>query len=133
MRFLGFSPGERTPGENTIRHFRNRMTETGTFLRVMKAFDWQLHKKGYILMSGQIVDASLVPAPKQRNNDGERDPIKAGKSTDEIWPDEPAKAAQKDTDALDAQDRRQGALSRGRHAPAHDRYPGVRLQKPHQH
>ena len=50
------------PDENTIRHFRNRMIETGTLKRVMKAFDWQLHKKGYIPMSGQIVDATLVPA-----------------------------------------------------------------------
>lgn len=96
---LGFSLGDRTPDENTIRHFRNRMTETGTLKRVMKAFDWQLHKKGYIPMSGQIVDASLVPAPKQRNSDGERAAIKAGKTADEIWSDEPAKAAQKDTDA----------------------------------
>lgn len=99
MRFLGFSLGARTPDENTIRHFRNRMNETGTLKRVMKAFDWQLHKKGYIPMSGQIVDASLVPAPKQRNTDGERDAIKGGQSADEIWPDEPAKATQKDTDA----------------------------------
>ena len=99
MRFLGFSLGDHTPDENTIRHFRNRMTETGTLKRVMKAFDWQLHKKGYIPTSGQIVDASLVPAPKQRNTDGEREAIKAGKTAREIWPDEPAKAAQKDTDA----------------------------------
>ncbi|WP_198669787.1 transposase [Pelagibacterium sediminicola] len=80
MRFLGFSLGDRTPDENTIRHFRNRMTETGTLKRVMKAFDWQLHRKGYIPMSGQIVDASLVPAPKQRNTDSERDAIKSGKT-----------------------------------------------------
>ena len=65
----------------------------------MKAFDWQLHKKGYIPMSGQIVDASLVPAPKQRNTDAEKDAIKAGKSAAEIWPDAPNKAAQKDTNA----------------------------------
>ena len=50
-------------------------------------------------MSGQIVDASLVPAPKQRKMDAEKEAIKAGKSADEIWPDEPNKAAQKDTDA----------------------------------
>ncbi|QHD70732.1 IS5 family transposase (plasmid) [Sphingobium yanoikuyae] len=99
MRFLGFALGDRTPDENTIRHFRNRMTETGTLKRVMKAFDWQLHKKGYIPMSGQIIDASLVPAPKQRNTDGERQAIKDGKSAQDIWPDDPAKAAQKDTDA----------------------------------
>ena len=99
MRFLGFALGEPMPDENTIRHFRNRMTETGTLKRVMKAFDWQLKKKGYIPMSGQIVDASLVPAPKQRNTDGERQAIKDGKSAKEIWPDEPNKAAQKDTNA----------------------------------
>lgn len=89
----------RRPDENTIRHFRNRLTETGTLKRVMKAFDWQLQKKGYIPMSGQIVDASLVPAPKQRNTEGEKQAVKEGKSAREIWPGEPAKAAQKDVDA----------------------------------
>ena len=67
MRFLKFDLGGPTPDENTIRLFRNKLTETGTLRRVMKAFDWQLQTKGYIPMSGQIVDASLVPAPKQRN------------------------------------------------------------------
>ena len=99
MRFLGFDLGGPTPDENTIRLFRDKLTETGTLKRVMKAFDWQLQKKGYIPMSGQIVDASLVPAPKQRNTDGEKEAIKAGKSAREIWPDEPNKAAQKDVDA----------------------------------
>jgi len=107
MRFFGFDLGAPTPDENTIRHFRNRMTETGTLKRVMKAFDWQLKKKGYIPMAGQacpghrsgIVDASLVPAPKQRNTKDEKAAIKAGKSAAEIWPDQPNKAAQKDVDA----------------------------------
>jgi transposase len=99
LRFLGFELGGATPDENTIRHFRNRMTETGTLKRVMKAFDRQLHKQGYIPMSGQIADASLVPAPKQRNNDDEKAALKAGKSSKDIWPDEPDKAAQKDVDA----------------------------------
>jgi hypothetical protein len=85
--------------EQTIRLFRNKLTETGTLKRVMKAFDWQLRKKGYIPMSGQIVDASLGPAPKQRNTEPEKAAIKAGKSAREIWPDEPDKAAQKDVDA----------------------------------
>ena len=50
----------------------------------MKGFGWQLYKKGYIPMSGQIpkssprTDVSLVPAPKQRNTNGEREAIKAG-------------------------------------------------------
>ena len=99
MRFLGFDLGGPTPDENTIRLFRNKLTETGTLKRVMKAFDWQLHKKGYIPIGGQIVDASLVPAPKQRNTEDEKAAIKAGKTAREIWPDQPAKAAQKDTQA----------------------------------
>jgi IS5 family transposase len=99
MRFLGFDLGGPTPDENTIRLFRNKLTETGALKRVMKAFDWQLQKKGYIPMSGQIIDASLVPAPKQRNTDAEKEAIKAGKTASEIWPNEPNKAAQKDTDA----------------------------------
>ena len=99
MRFLGFDLGAPTPDENTIRLFRNKLTQTGTLERVMQAFDWQLKKKGYIPMSGQIVDASLVPAPKQRNTDAEKAAVKAGRSAHEIWPDEPDKAAQKDTDA----------------------------------
>lgn len=99
MRFLNFDLGGPTPDENTIRLFRNKLTETGTLKRVMKAFDWQLQKKGYIPMSGQIIDASLVPAPKQRNSDAEKAAIRDGKAASEIWPDEPNKAAQKDTDA----------------------------------
>lgn len=35
MRFLGFDLGGPTPDENTIRHFRNRLTETGTLGRVI--------------------------------------------------------------------------------------------------
>ena len=68
MRFLGFDLGGPTPDENTIRLFRDKLTDSGALKRVMKAFDWQLRKKGYIPMSGQIVDASLVPAPTPREN-----------------------------------------------------------------
>ena len=50
-------------------------------------------------MSSQIVDAYLVPAPKQRNSDAEKAAIKDEKAASRIWPDEPNKAAQKDTDA----------------------------------
>ena len=99
MRFIGFDLGDATPDENTIRQFRNRLSETGTLERVMKAFDGQLHKKGYIPMSGQIVDASLVPAPRQRNTDAEKAAIKVGKSARQIWPDHPNRASQKDVDA----------------------------------
>lgn len=50
-------------------------------------------------MAGQIVDATLVAAPRQRNPEAEKVRIKAGEGADEIWPDKPAKARQKDVDA----------------------------------
>lgn len=59
----------------------------------------RLRTNGYLAMGGQIVDATLVAAPKQRNTQEEKDAIKAGKTADEVWPDKPAKAAQKDVDA----------------------------------
>ena len=99
MRFPGFDLGGPTPDEKTIRHFRNRLTGTGTLKHVMKAFDWQLYRKGYIPMSGRIVCASLVPAPKQRNTDAGKEAIKSGKTAAGIWPDQPNKAHQKDVNA----------------------------------
>jgi len=99
MRFLDFTLGSKTPDENTIRLFRNKITESGALPQIMKAFDWQLTKKGYIPMGGQIVDASLIPAPKQRNTEDEKQAVKDGKSAVEIWPNDPNKACQKDTDA----------------------------------
>ena len=99
MRFLGFDLGAATPDANTIRLFREKLTEAGALETLFAAFDRELKERGYLAMGGQIVDATLVAAPKQRNNQAEKEAIKEGKSAGEIWPDEPAKAAQKDTDA----------------------------------
>ncbi|WP_282611096.1 transposase [Pelagibius sp. Alg239-R121] len=79
MRFRGFDHSAATPDENTIRLNRNKLIGTGTLQWVMKAFDWQLQKKGYLPMLGQITDASLVPAPKQRNAESKKADIKSGK------------------------------------------------------
>jgi len=49
-------------------------------------------------MSGQIVDASIVSAPKQRNDDGEKTAINEGR-VPEGWEDKLAKLRRKDRDA----------------------------------
>jgi IS5 family transposase len=99
MRFFGFDLGGTMPDENTIRHYRNRLTESGTLEALMQAFEQQLRERGYLAMGGQIVDATLVPAPKQRNTDEEKAAVTAGKSARQIWPGKPDKAHQKDVDA----------------------------------
>ena len=99
LRFLGFDLGAPTPDANTIRLFRERLTEAKAITVLFEAFDNRLRTTGYLAMGGQIVDATLVAAPKQRNTQEEKGAIKAGKTASEVWPDTPAKAAQKDVDA----------------------------------
>ena len=99
LRFLGFDLGAATPDANTIRLFREKLTEAGALDTLFAAFDRQLKERGYLAMGGQIVDATLVAAPKQRNSEAEKAAIKEGKKAAEIWAEEPDRAAQKDTDA----------------------------------
>lgn len=99
LRFLGFDLGAATPDANTIRIFRERLTAVGALDTLFADFDRQLKARGYLPMGGQIVDATLVAAPKQRNTEAEKAAVKAGRRAAEIWPDEPAKARQKDVDA----------------------------------
>jgi IS5 family transposase len=98
MRFLGLSLGDRVPDAKTIWLFRERLTEAGAVRRLFDRFDAAVRAAGYIPMSGQIVDASLVAAPKQRNSDSEKAEIKAG-CIPPAWKGKAAKLRQKDRDA----------------------------------
>jgi IS5 family transposase len=99
FRVLGFDLGAPTPDANKIRLFRERLTKAKAFTVLFDAFDDRLRANGYLAVGGQIIDATLVAAPKQRNTQEEKEAIKAGKTAREVWPDKPAKAAQKDVDA----------------------------------
>ena len=83
----------------TIWLFREQLTKANAIEKLFARFDKLLKEKVYLAMSGQILDASLVRAHRQYLNDGEKTAIKEGRTAREIWPDEPAKAAQKDVDA----------------------------------
>jgi IS5 family transposase len=98
MRFLGLSLSDRVPDARTIWLFREKLTKAGAIRTLFERFDGALRAKGYIAMSGQIVDASLIAAPKQRNTDEEKKAIKEGRIPDP-WKDKPAKLRQKDRDA----------------------------------
>src|SRR5499427_7117341 len=67
MRFLGLGLEDRVPDARTIWLFREKLTTAGAIKRLFEQFDAMLRQAGYIAMSGQIVDASLVAAPRQRN------------------------------------------------------------------
>ena len=96
MRFLDLSLGDAVPDEKTIWLFREQLTEAGLIKRLFQEFDTFLQEKGFSARKGQIIDASIVEAPRQRNNREENRQIKEGQ-TPEDWSEQ--KKRQKDTDA----------------------------------
>jgi IS5 family transposase len=103
MRFLGLGLADPVPDANTIWTFREALTRARIggvpAMKVLfQAYEAALTRAGFLAMGGQIVDASIVAAPKQRNTDGEKAEIRAGR-VPEGWKDKPAKLAQKDRDA----------------------------------
>lgn len=98
MRFLGLGLGDRVPDAKTVWLFREQLVKAQAIDNLFARFDKHLTKSGYLAMGGQIVDATIISAPKQHNTDKEKATIKAGQVPQD-WQDKPAKLAQKDRDA----------------------------------
>ena len=98
MRFLGLGLEDTVPDATTVWLFREALAKAGLVKPLFERFNQHLDAKGYIARGGQIVDATIVNAPKQHNTREENEAIKAGK-TPESWEEEPAKNAQKDKEA----------------------------------
>jgi len=98
MRFLGLGLADRVPDARTIWLFREKLTKAGAIQGLFERFDAAVRKAGFIAMGGQIVDASLVAAPKQHNTEDEKKTIKEGR-VPSTWKAKPAKLRHKDRDA----------------------------------
>jgi IS5 family transposase len=103
MRFLGLGLSDPVPDANTIWTFREALTRaeidgTAAIQVLFRSYEAALTRAGFLAMGGQIVDASIVAAPKQRNTEGEKADIRAGRIP-QAWREKPAKLAQKDRDA----------------------------------
>lgn len=98
MRFLGLGLDDRVPDARTIWLFREQLTKAKAIDALFDRFDRMLKEAGYLAMSGQLVDASVIPAPKQRNTKEEKAAIKADRIP-AAWRNKPAKLRQKDRDA----------------------------------
>jgi len=96
MRFLGLGLDSRIPDSKTIWLFREDLAKHGLVKTLFEQFDAYLWEQGFRAEKGQIVDASIIAAPRQRNTRKENRQIKEG-DTPEDWPEN--KRRQKDTDA----------------------------------
>src|SRR3954464_5287794 len=78
MRFLGLGLEDRVPDATTVWLYREKLAQAGLVEGLFDAFDAHLKSRGYLAMGGQIVGASIVSAPVQRNSREENKAIKDG-------------------------------------------------------
>jgi IS5 family transposase len=96
LQFLDLTESSSIPDAKTIWLFRDRLAQAGAGTLVFDQVQQQLQQHGYLARCGQIVDASLVQAPVQRNKREEAETVKEG-TMPLAW--KPHKRAQKDVDA----------------------------------
>lgn len=98
MRFLGLDLAADVPDARTVWAFREALKAHQLTEPLFARLNQALADLGVELKSGQIIDATFVPVPIQRNGREDNALIKAGAVPIE-WGGSPAKLAQKDTDA----------------------------------
>ena len=94
MRFLE----DAVPDAKTLWLYREALAKAGAVEELFDLFDGFLKNKGYLARGGQIIDATIVSAPKQHNSREDNETIKEGETPDD-WKSKPAKNRQKDKDA----------------------------------
>lgn len=96
--FLGLSQADAVPDQNTIREFREKLTKAELFAQLFAAFNTRLTEQGFITRQGQMIDASFVEVPRQRNTRAENEAIKSG-ALPAGWEKDAKRLAHKDVDA----------------------------------
>jgi transposase, IS5 family len=72
-RFLGLGIEDSVPGATTLWLFREKLAKAGLFDKLFERFGQHLEAKDYIACGGQMVDATIVAVPRQRNSRDEND------------------------------------------------------------
>jgi transposase len=98
IRFRGLGLSDRVPEARTVWLFSERQSQAGAVDGLFYGFDAILRNAGYLPMSGQILDATLAAAPKQRNTNAEKADLRAGRIPED-WQDRPAKLSHQDRHA----------------------------------
>ncbi|MGH8399262.1 MAG: IS5 family transposase [Gammaproteobacteria bacterium] len=98
LRFLKLTPEAVIPDAKTVWLFRESLKEAKVMDQLFTGFEGYLTGLGYKAQKGTVVDARIVSVPKQRNSREENQTLKDGLIPAD-WVKQPAKLAQKDTQA----------------------------------
>lgn len=96
QRFIGMAEARNLPDARTIWHFKNQLAQTNSARALFDDVQRQLNQAGLTAKGGQMIDATIVPAPKMHFSKEEKASIAAGE-TPAHWTKK--QAAHKDTDA----------------------------------
>ena len=96
MRFLGLELCDAVPDARTIWLFREKLIAAEAVEKLFAQFDAMLSAAGFTASGGQIIDATFVEVPRQRNSRDDNETIKKG-GVPADWNGK--KKAHKDTDA----------------------------------
>ena len=80
VRFLGLALEDKVPDAKTVWLYRERLSQAGLIDALFEDFDGYLKGQGYQAMGGQIIDASIIAVPIQRNRRDENEQIKRGET-----------------------------------------------------
>ena len=102
LRFLGLNFKDRVPDAKTVWLFLETLKAGDVGKKLFACFEAQLAAHGLKAQGGQMIDATFVEVPKQRNSREQNATIKAGGIPDAWQRDDPATVnprRQKNTDA----------------------------------
>jgi len=80
--FVGLGVMNDIPDATTVAFFRERLCNANVIDELFEMFENYLRDQGLEARGGQIIDATLVPVPKQRNSREENKEIKANRLPD---------------------------------------------------
>ena len=75
VRFLGLALQDKVPDAKTVWLYREQLSQAGLIDALFEDFDAYLKGQGYRAMGGQIIDASIVAVPIQRNSRDDNEQI----------------------------------------------------------
>ena len=78
MRFLGLDFEDTVPDAKTLWLFRDTLANKNAIDKLFRKFNRYLDDEGLFARQGQLIDASIVPVPVQRNTREENTRIKQG-------------------------------------------------------
>ena len=109
-RFFGLEFEDDIPEGTTLWVFREKLAQAGLVEKLFDRFNQHLNAKGYIARGGQMVDATIVPVPKQRNSREENETVKHGRNAGGVGAKAGQELAERQGRALDQEARQKASL-----------------------